>query len=71
LTLAAKAPGLNVLQRLLARADRLLPPLGLACKTVAELPEVEVMCLNNAEDRALRVDLTRSMSAVMNYKDSV
>jgi hypothetical protein len=50
----AEAPGLNVPQRLLARADPLLPPLGLACKIVAELPEVEVMCLNNAEDRALR-----------------
>ena len=42
-----------------------------------KLQEVEVMCLNNAEDRVLRVDLTRSisavtrsMSAVMNHQES-
>ena len=45
--------------------------------TACELQEVEVMCLNNAEDRVLRVDLTRSisavtrsMSAVMNHQES-
>jgi hypothetical protein len=37
---------------------------------VRQLQEVEVMCLNNAEDRVLRVDLTRSMSAVMNHQES-
>jgi hypothetical protein len=28
------------------------------------------MCLNNSEDRVLRVDLTRSVSAVMNHQES-
>jgi hypothetical protein len=50
---------------LLARADSCLRR-GWRAKLFAELPEVEVMCLNNAEDRALNVDLTRSMFAVMN-----
>ena len=46
-------------------------------KLFSELQEVEVMCLDNAEDRVLRVDLTRSisavtrsMSAVMNHQES-
>jgi hypothetical protein len=43
---------------------------GWRAKLFAELQEVEVMCLNNAEDRVLRVDLTRSMSAVMNHQES-
>jgi len=28
------------------------------------------MCLNNSEDRVLRVDLTRSVSAVLNHQES-
>jgi hypothetical protein len=51
-------------------SDPLLPPLGWRAKLFVELQEVEVMCLNNAEDRVLRVDLTRSMSAVMNHQES-
>jgi hypothetical protein len=43
---------------------------GWRAKLFAELQEVEVMCLNNAEDRVLRVDLTRSMSAVMIHQES-
>ena len=50
---------------------------GWRAKLFAELQEVEVMCLNNAKDRVLRVDLTRSisavtrsMSAVMNHQES-